>query len=103
MTMGDGESEIHETIYANRFQNLFELKKMGAKIRIDGERAYITGPSKLKGTEVTASDLRAGAGLVVAALLAKGKTTINNADLILRGYEGIVDKLTSIGADITLE
>lgn len=103
MTMGDGESEIHETIYENRFQNLFELKKMGAKIRIDGERAYITGPSKLKGTEVTASDLRAGAGLVVAALLAKGKTTINNADLILRGYEGIVDKLTSIGADITLE
>ena len=103
MTMGDGESEIHETIYENRFQNLFELKKMGAKIKIDGERAYITGPSKLKGTEVTASDLRAGAGLVVAALLAKGKTTINNADLILRGYEGIVDKLTSIGADITLE
>jgi UDP-N-acetylglucosamine 1-carboxyvinyltransferase len=76
---------------------------MGAKVKIDGERAYIKGPSSLKGTEVYATDLRAGAGLVVAALLAEGTTVIDNADLILRGYEGIVDKLRSGGADITLK
>ncbi len=103
MTQANGESEIHETIWENRFQNLYELKKMGAKVKIDGERAYIKGPSSLKGTEVYATDLRAGAGLVVAALLAEGTTVIDNADLILRGYEGIVDKLRSVGADITLK
>lgn len=103
MTQAKGESEIHETIYENRFQNLFELKKMGAKVEIDGERAYIKGKTKLKGTEVYATDLRAGAGLVVAGLLSEGTTIIDNADLILRGYEGIVDKLRAVGADITLE
>ena len=103
MTQANGESEIHETIWENRFQNLYELKKMGAKVKIDGERAYIKGPSSLKGTEVYATDLRAGAGLVVAALLAEGTTIIDNADLILRGYEGIVEKLRSVGADITLK
>ena len=103
MTNAKGESEIHETIWENRFQNLYELRKMGAKVKIDGERAYIKGKTKLKGTEVYATDLRAGAGLVVAGLLAEGTTVIDNADLILRGYEGIVDKLRSVGADITLE
>ena len=103
MTQAKGESEIYETIYENRFQNLYELRKMGAKIKIDGERAYIKGITKLKGTEVYATDLRAGAGLVVAGLLAEGTTVIDNADLILRGYEGIIEKLRSVGADITLE
>ena len=103
MTQAKGESEIHETIWENRFQNLYELKKMGAKVKIDGERAYIKGKTKLNGTEVYATDLRAGAGLVVAGLIAEGTTIIENADLILRGYEGIVDKLRSVGADITLE
>ena len=103
MTQASGESEIHETIWENRFQNLYELKKMGAKVKIDGERAFIKGKTKLTGTEVYATDLRAGAGLVVAGLLAEGTTIIDNADLILRGYEGIVDKLRAVGADITLE
>ena len=103
MTQASGESEIHETIYENRFQNLYELKKMGAKVKIDGERAKIKGKTKLTGTEVFATDLRAGAGLVVAGLLAEGTTIIDNADLILRGYEGIVEKLRAVGADITLE
>ena len=103
MTQANGESDIHETIWENRFQNLYELKKMGAKVKIDGERAYIKGKTELKGTEVYATDLRAGAGLVVAALLAEGTTIIDNADLILRGYEGIVEKLRAVGADITLK
>ena len=103
MTQASGTSEIHETIWENRFQNLYELKKMGAKVKIDGERAYIKGITKLTGTEIYATDLRAGAGLVVAGLLAEGTTVIDNADLILRGYEGIVDKLRAVGADITLE
>ena len=103
MTQASGESEIHETIYENRFQNLYELKKMGAKVKIDGERAKIKGKTKLTGTEVYATDLRAGAGLVVAGLIAEGTTIIDNADLILRGYEGIIDKLRAVGADITLE
>ena len=103
MTQATGQSEIHETIWENRFQNLYELKKMGAKVKIDGERAFIKGKTKLTGTEIYATDLRAGAGLVVAGLLAEGTTIIDNADLILRGYEGIVDKLRAVGADITLE
>ena len=102
MTITNGESSIKETIYENRFQNLYELKKMGAKIRINGDTAYISGNAKLKGTEVNATDLRAGAGLIVAALIANGKTVINNADYILRGYENIVEKLKNIGADIEL-
>ena len=76
--------------------------KMGAKIKINGDTATISGPAKLKGTEVNATDLRAGAGLVIAGLIAPGKTVINNADYILRGYENIVEKLKSIGADIEL-
>ena len=102
MTIAKGDSLIHETIWENRFLNLYELQKMGAKIKIDGDKAIIKGPSKLKGTEVIASDLRAGAGLIVAALISKGETTIKNADYILRGYENIVKKLNNIGADIKL-
>ena len=102
MTQAKGESSIDETIWENRFLNLYEMLKMGAKIEVNGSKAYITGPTKLKGTEINATDLRAGAGLVVAALLAEGTTTINNADYILRGYENIVDKLRKIGADIEL-
>ena len=103
MTIANGTSSIQETIYENRFLNLYELMKMGAKIKINGDTATITGPANLKGTEVNATDLRAGAGLVVAALIAKGKTVINNADYILRGYENIVEKLKSIGADVELK
>ena len=102
MTQAKGESSIDETIWENRFLNLYELLKMGAKIEVNGSKAFITGPTKLKGTEINATDLRAGAGLVVAALLAEGTTTINNADYILRGYENIVDKLRNIGADVEL-
>ncbi len=103
MAIAQGESSIKETIWENRFLNLYELAKMGAIINIVDDTAYIKGVEKLTGTEVTASDLRAGAGLVVAGLLSSGTTIINNADFILRGYENIVEKLSKVGADIELE
>lgn len=102
MTKANGTSTIDETIWENRFQNLYELAKMGARIKVEGERAYIYGPTKLVGTTVMATDLRAGAALVVAGLMAEGKTEIQNADYVLRGYEKIVEKLSNIGASIEL-
>ena len=102
MTKADGKSVIEETIFENRFQNLYELRKMGANIEVSGNKGYIFGPTKLRGKTVNATDLRAGASLVLAALIAEGTTTINNADYILRGYEHITEKLTSLGAKIEL-
>ena len=102
MCIAKGQSTIKENIYENRFNNLFELIKMGANIEVNGNKAIIKGPNNLSGCEVNATDLRAGAGLVVAALIASGETTINNADYILRGYEHIVKKISSIGGEISL-
>ncbi len=102
MTQATGESKIEETIFENRFQNLYELRKMGANIKVVSNKGYIKGPTKLKSEDITATDLRAGAGLVIAALIAEGETTINNADYILRGYENIVEKLEKLGAKIKL-
>ena len=102
MTKAEGKSVIEETIYENRFQNLYEIKKMGANVEINSNKGYIFGPTKLRGKTVNATDLRAGASLVLAALIAEGTTTINNADYILRGYEHITEKLTSLGAKIEL-
>ena len=79
------------------------LNKMGANIIINDQEAIIKGKTALKGEEVTATDLRAGAALVIAGLIAKGKTTINDVEHILRGYEGIIEKLSNTGADIKLE
>ena len=102
MCIANGQSSIKENIYENRFNNLYELSKMGAKIEVNGLKAYIKGPTKLESSEVNATDLRAGAGLVIAALMAEGETIINNADYILRGYEDIVSKIKKLGGDITL-
>ena len=102
LTQAEGISTIEETIFENRFQNLYELQKMGANIEIEGKKAYIQGPTKLYAENVVASDLRAGAGLVLAALLAEGETVINNVEYILRGYEDIVGKLKKLGAKIEL-
>lgn len=102
MTQAEGKSEIEETIWENRFQNLYEIQKMGAKIKVVGNKGHITGPTKLTSGNVNATDLRAGAGLVFAALIAEGETTINNTDYILRGYENIVEKLRKLGAKIEL-
>ena len=104
LTQADGKSMINETIWENRFLNLTELNKMGATTdTLTNSKAVIIGPTKLKGTKVIATDLRAGASLVIAGLIAQGQTIILNADYILRGYENIVEKLTKIGAKIKLE
>ena len=94
---------MEETIYENRFQNVPYLNDMGANIEIDQRKIYINGPTKLVGKEVTATDLRAGACLVLAGLKAEGETVIDNVEHILRGYENIIGKLTYVGAKIELE
>lgn len=104
LTQCEGKSTVEETIYENRFQNLIELEKMGAifKITKDNRKAVIKGKTKLKGTEVKATDLRGGASLLVAGLIAEGTTTIDNISYILRGYDKITEKLTNVGAKIEI-
>lgn len=104
LTQCKGKSLIEETIYENRFQNLHELKKMGAKYKIskDNHKATIKGITKLKPANVNATDLRGGASLLVAALVAPGTTTIDNISYILRGYDKIEEKLTKVGAKIEI-
>ena len=102
LTQCKGRSEIEETIYENRFMHIKYLNKMGAKIETKDRTAIIYGKTKLTGQEVIATDLRAGASLIIAGLLAEGTTTINQVEHILRGYEGIIEKLTNVGADIKL-
>ena len=103
LTQLNGESELEETIYENRFKNIPYLNERGANIIIDGRKIYVKGPTKLIGKEVTATDLRAGACLVLAGLKAEGTTIINNIEFILRGYENIVEKLNSVGAKLEIE
>ena len=103
LTQVPGKSKVTETIWENRFMHVPYLKKLGANIEIKNQTATILGPSKLKGEEVVATDLRAGAAMVAAALAAEGKTTITNAEHILRGYEGIIEKLKAVGAKIVLK
>jgi UDP-N-acetylglucosamine 1-carboxyvinyltransferase len=100
MTQAEGASVITETIFENRFMHASELIRMGARIDIHGNTATVHGPSKLMGAPVLASDLRASASLVLAALAAEGETLIDRVYHIDRGYERIVSKLSSVGADI---
>lgn len=100
MTQAAGTSKIVETIFENRFMHASELIRMGADIHISGNMAVVKGPTKLNGAPVIASDLRASASLVLAALCAEGETMIERVYHIDRGYERIVRKLSSVGADI---
>ena len=100
-TQSEGASTITETIFENRYLHASEMMRMGAHIAIDGRRAIVRGPSQLSGTTVQASDLRASASLVLAALVANGETTIERVYHIDRGYERIVEKLSAVGANIT--
>lgn len=100
MTQADGTSTITETIFENRFMHVGELVRMGAEIHIHGNQAVVKGKTQLMGAPVQASDLRASASLVLAALAAEGETMIDRVYHIDRGYERIVRKLKSVGADI---
>jgi UDP-N-acetylglucosamine 1-carboxyvinyltransferase len=100
MTQADGISIIAETIFENRFMHAQELMRMGAHIRTDGRRAIVAGRSQLTGAGVIASDLRASASLVLAAMVAKGETVIDRVYHIDRGYEKIESKLAGLGAQI---
>ena len=103
LTQCKGKSQIEETIYENRYMHVEYLNKMGANIETNNRIATINGKTELKGEEVVATDLRAGAALIIAGLIAEGKTTINKVEHILRGYEGIIEKLSNVGADIKIE
>jgi len=99
-TQAEGTSVITERIFENRFLHASEMMRMGANISIEGHTATVRGPAGLSGTVVQASDLRASAGLVLAGLVASGETIIERVYHIDRGYEGIVEKLRGVGADI---
>ncbi|MGB2901543.1 MAG: UDP-N-acetylglucosamine 1-carboxyvinyltransferase [Candidatus Acidiferrum sp.] len=99
-TQAEGTSAITETIFENRYLHASEMIRMGGNISVEGRRAVVHGPTQLSGTTVQASDLRASAGLVLAGLVAGGETTIERVYHIDRGYEGIVEKLRGVGADI---
>lgn len=100
MTVATGTSVVTETVFENRFMHVDELKRMGANIKIEGRSAVVEGVHKLTGCEVKAPDLRAGASLVLAGLVAQGQTEIGCIHHIERGYEDIVDKLRGLGAVI---
>jgi UDP-N-acetylglucosamine 1-carboxyvinyltransferase len=103
MTQADGESIVTDTIYKERFKHCLELQRMGADIDIGDGSAIIHGPSRLYGDKVTATDLRCGACLVIAGLIADGETEIHDVYHIDRGYDRIDEKLKAVGADIRRE
>ena len=100
LTMADGTSIVTDDIFDNRFRYVGELRKMGADISVDGKVAVIQGVDHLKGAPVSATDLRAGAAMIIAGLAAEGTTEIDNIHYIERGYENIDLKLKELGADI---
>ena len=103
LTQAKGKSEMTETIYENRFMNVPYLNKMGANIQIKNQTAIVLGSTRLHGENVEATDLRAGASLLIAGLIADGETTITEIKHLLRGYEEIVEKLTNVGAKIEIK
>jgi len=100
MVVSEGNSRVTETVFENRFMHVAELNRMGAKITTADRSANIEGPAKLVGCDVRATDLRAGAAMILAGLVAEGETRIGDLFHIDRGYEDIVEKLRNLGADI---
>ena len=100
MTVAEGTCQFTETIFENRFMHVDELRKMGANIQAEGRNAFITGVPKLHGAAVRATDLRAGAALIIAGLAAEGETTVSDLYHLDRGYEDLIGKFQSLGADI---
>ena len=100
LTLGDASSLITETVFENRFMNVNELKRMGADIKIEGKSALVNGIKQLQGASVKATDLRAGASLILAGLVAQGDTKITDIYHIDRGYVDIENKIRSLGGKI---
>ena len=98
LTAAEGTSVITENVFDGRFRHVDELKRMGAQIKIEGRTAVVDGGGALSGAPVTVTDLRAGAAMMVAGLMARGETVLNQAEHIYRGYEKIEEKLSSVGA-----
>ena len=101
LSVGDNSSLVTETVFVNRFMNVNELKRMGADIKIEGKSALVTGVKELQGTSVKATDLRAGASLILAGLIANGNTEITDIHHIDRGYVDIENKIRALGGKIT--
>jgi UDP-N-acetylglucosamine 1-carboxyvinyltransferase len=99
-TQADGTSIVTENIFENRFMHALEMVRMGANIKIEGRRAIVRGKTPLSGAAVLASDLRASASLVLAALVAEGETIIDRVYHLDRGYEHIEEKLKALGAQV---
>ncbi len=99
-TISDGASHITETIFENRFMHVPELQRLGADINIDGHTATVRGVEKLSGAPLMATDLRASAALVIAALVAEGESTVDRIYHLDRGYERMEEKLKTLGAQI---
>ena len=102
LSVANGTSVVTESVWESRFQYVEELRKMGADITVEGNRATINGVARLKAAEVSATDLRAGAALIIAGLNAEGETKVAGVEKIERGYDDIVGKLKSIGAEVEL-
>ena len=100
MAISEGTGIVTETVFENRFMHVDELKRMGAKIKIDGRTSIVEGVEKLSGCQVKATDLRAGAAMVLAGLVAEGETQVGYIHHIDRGYDNLVEKLVGLGADI---
>ena len=101
LTQAEGKSLIHDPLYESRLGHFQELKKMGADVEVvDPHRAFIIGPTPLKANKITSSDIRAGAALIIAALIAEGKSEVHDVEQIDRGYEKIDKKLQKLGAEI---
>ena len=100
LSVADGTSILSESVWDNRFQYVGQLLRMGANIQVDGSVAVIEGIPRLTGCEVSATDLRAGAALIIAGLVADGTTTVENIQYIDRGYEDVVAKFSTLGANI---
>ncbi|MBQ7476041.1 MAG: UDP-N-acetylglucosamine 1-carboxyvinyltransferase [Selenomonadaceae bacterium] len=100
LTVSQGTSMVTETVFENRFMHVDELRRMGAKIKIDGRTSVVEGQDKLTGCQVKATDLRAGAAIVLAGLVAEGETQVSYIHHIDRGYDNFVGKLVGLGADI---
>ena len=100
LTQAEGISTIHERVFENRLCYAEELNRMGAQIEVDGQTARISGPTPLRGTPIRALDIRTGAALILAALVADGQTLISEAQHVSRGYEDLVPVLQSLGGQI---